>query len=44
MYGYKVIKTSSIQNIGIDNLKETLKGHTSVFAGQSGVRKINSYK
>ncbi|WP_341451820.1 ribosome small subunit-dependent GTPase A [Desulfonispora thiosulfatigenes] len=36
---FKVIFTSSKQNIGIDELKETLTGKKSVFAGLSGVGK-----
>lgn len=37
--GYKVIITSSKQGTGIDELKEALKGHVTVFAGPSGVGK-----
>lgn len=42
--GYKVILTDGLNNKGLDELRETLKNNTSAFAGQSGVRKINSYK
>ena len=44
MCGYKVIKTNAIENVGISDLKKALKNNTTVFAGQSGVRKINTYK
>lgn len=37
--GYKVIVTSSIDNIGLVELKESLKGNITVFAGPSGVGK-----
>ena len=37
--GYKVILTSVIDDIGIDDLKEVLKNNTTVFAGPSGVGK-----
>lgn len=37
--GYKVILTSSKQNIGISDLREELKNKTTVFAGPSGVGK-----
>lgn len=37
--GYRVIITSAKENIGIDELRNTLKGHISVFAGPSGVGK-----
>lgn len=37
--GYTVIQTSSKANTGFDELKAALKGHISVFAGQSGVGK-----
>lgn len=37
--GYKVIKSSSINEIGIDNLKEVLLGKVSVLTGPSGVGK-----
>lgn len=42
--GYKVIKTDGINKFGIEELKKELKNNTSAFAGQSGVRKIYSYK
>lgn len=44
MYGYEVIRTSVINNMGMAELSKALLNNTSVFAGQSGVRKINSYK
>ncbi|ACL75888.1 ribosome small subunit-dependent GTPase A [Ruminiclostridium cellulolyticum] len=37
--GYDVIEISSVRNIGYKRLKEELKGHITVFAGQSGVGK-----
>jgi len=37
--GYNCIEISSVKNIGYDLLKEELKNHISVFAGQSGVGK-----
>lgn len=37
--GYRVIKTSGISGIGIDDLKQCLKGKVTVFAGPSGVGK-----
>ncbi len=37
--GYEVVEISSVQNIGYKRLKEELKGHITVFAGQSGVGK-----
>lgn len=37
--GYKVILTSAVDGIGIDDLKEVLKDNTTVFAGPSGVGK-----
>lgn len=37
--GYEVYGTSSQRGEGIDSLHERLKGHLSVFAGQSGVGK-----
>ncbi len=42
--GYKVIKTNTKDENGIENIKKVLNANTTVFAGQSGVRKINSYK
>lgn len=47
--GYKVLVTSSKDDIGIEELKATLKGHITVFAGPSGVgkstllNKVNPY-
>lgn len=38
--GYKVIKAVAKQDKGIEDLKKALKGETSVFSGNSGVRKI----
>ncbi len=37
--GYNCIEISSVKNTGYRQLKEELKDHTSVFAGQSGVGK-----
>lgn len=37
----KVLKTSTISNYGMDNLKRELKGKTVVFAGQSAVGKTS---
>ena len=37
--GYQVIVTSSIDNIGIEELADSLKGNITVFAGPSGVGK-----
>jgi len=37
--GYEVIETSFRESNGFNKLKEALKGHISVFAGQSGVGK-----
>ncbi len=37
--GYKVIVTSSVDNVNIDKLKEELKGRITAFAGCSGVGK-----
>lgn len=37
--GYPVVATSITTGEGIDQVREYLKGHTSVFAGQSGVGK-----
>ncbi len=37
--GYKVKKTSTITGEGIDEIKELIKGKTSVFIGHSGVGK-----
>jgi ribosome biogenesis GTPase len=37
--GYPVVITSSVQNRGIEEARQCLIGHVSVFAGQSGVGK-----
>ncbi|MFP5383498.1 MAG: small ribosomal subunit biogenesis GTPase RsgA [Gammaproteobacteria bacterium] len=37
--GYRVLRCSSKQAHGLDPLRAALKGHTSVFVGQSGVGK-----
>lgn len=37
--GYRVILTSNKLNMGINELKDGLKGHTTVFSGPSGVGK-----
>lgn len=37
--GYKVIETSTVENSGIDKLKESIFGKTIAFAGFSGVGK-----
>jgi len=37
--GYRVIIASALQKTGIDELQNVLKGHTSTFAGPSGVGK-----
>ena len=37
--GYKVIETQANENIGIDKLKNKIKGNISAFAGNSGVGK-----
>ncbi|MGI6555496.1 MAG: ribosome small subunit-dependent GTPase A [Bacillota bacterium] len=37
--GYRVIMTSALTGEGVNDLKELLAGHLSVFAGQSGVGK-----
>lgn len=37
--GYQVIVTSSIDNIGLEELADSLKGNITVFAGPSGVGK-----
>jgi ribosome biogenesis GTPase len=37
--GYGLVETSSGDSAGFSRLKEALKGHVSVFAGQSGVGK-----
>ena len=42
--GYKVIMLKAISGDGIETLKEILKNNITVFAGSSGVRKINNHK
>lgn len=42
--GYTVIKTEAETGRGLDELKIALRGHTTVLAGSSGVRKINYNK
>lgn len=37
--GYRVLRASSKHRHGLDQLRETLNSHTSVFVGQSGVGK-----
>ena len=37
--GYKVIETQAKEGIGVDELKEKLKGNINVFSGNSGVGK-----
>ncbi len=37
--GFKVLETSAVLGVGIENLKEILKNETTVFAGNSGVGK-----
>lgn len=37
--GYTVVTASTVQAHGLDTLRAQLKGHTSVFVGQSGVGK-----
>ncbi|WP_024834559.1 ribosome small subunit-dependent GTPase A [Ruminiclostridium josui] len=37
--GYEIVEISSVRNVGYKLLKEELKGHITVFAGQSGVGK-----
>lgn len=39
--GYLVIDTNAKESIGIDRLKEQLKGEITAFSGNSGVRKID---
>lgn len=39
--GYKVIKTSVTENIGIEALREALKGKTTLLSGNSGVGKTS---
>ena len=38
--GYTVIKTNAKEGIGVEELKEELKGNITAFSGNSGVRKI----
>lgn len=38
-WGYKAVFISVEQNLGIDELREHLRGHISIFAGPSGVGK-----
>lgn len=42
--GIKVIYTSAMEGIGIDELKDTLKGKVSAFSGNSGVGKSSISK
>ena len=44
MSGYEVIETDCKSNKGIKDLRRILKNNSSAFAGQSGVRKIYTYK
>lgn len=37
--GYKIIETSAVQNIGVDTIRQQLKGCISLFSGNSGVGK-----
>jgi ribosome biogenesis GTPase len=39
--GYPILYTSARENRGIDELREVLKGHISVFTGPSGVGKTS---
>lgn len=39
--GYTVIETNAKQGIGIEKIKQQLKGNVTAFSGNSGVRKIN---
>lgn len=39
--GYVVVPTSAQEGTGIDSLRDMLKGHISVFTGQSGVGKTS---
>jgi ribosome biogenesis GTPase / thiamine phosphate phosphatase len=39
--GYPVLYTSALKQIGVDDLRETLKDHISVFTGPSGVGKTS---
>lgn len=42
--GYDVIKTDAKDGIGLDELKRKLKDNISAFSGNSGVRKVYTYK
>lgn len=42
--GYKVIMLKAETGEGIRELEKTLKNNITVFAGNSGVRKINNHK
>jgi len=37
--GYRIIAVSSKLNVGLDELREAMRGHLTTFAGQSGVGK-----
>lgn len=37
--GFEIIFTSALENVGVDDFKELLKGKTTVFCGNSGVGK-----
>ena len=37
--GYQCLKISATENVGLDELKEMMKGRTNVFSGHSGVGK-----
>ena len=41
--GFEVIKMQADVNKGIEELNEKLKGNTSAFAGESGVRKVYNH-
>jgi len=41
--GYPILETNAKENIGLEDLKEVLKGEITAFSGNSGVRKIDSY-
>ena len=42
--GYKVIKTKTLEDEGLEELRRTLKNNTTALAGESGVRKIHNHK
>ena len=42
--GYEIIKVQADSGFGIRNIENALRGHTSVLAGASGVRKVYYYK